>query len=107
MNGSEEGGGDLVRHPSSLPAATTGPTPPSSAVCTRFFGTYAMLLEGDAGVPVLLSTFTSFDSFAGQTQGAVAAAQVLTGADEPGEGVGLANTNLVVLGDRLCLGQRR
>lgn len=74
-----------------------------TVLCTRFIRTYEMLLEGDAGAPVLLSTFTSFDSFAGQTW-AVAAAQVLNGADESGEGVGLPNTNLVILGGRLCPG---
>ncbi|KAK1286518.1 hypothetical protein QJS10_CPB20g01044 [Acorus calamus] len=72
-----------------------------ATLCSRYVRTYKYTLEQEAGHPVLPNVFSGFNGFAGIARGAVTAARVLTGQFDPRGGVGLANTSLAFLGDRL------
>lgn len=70
-------------------------------LCSRFVQTYKYLTERDAGAPMMPNVFAGFHGFAGMARGAVTAARVLTGQMNPIQGIGLANTSLVLFGGRL------
>lgn len=73
----------------------------SPILCSRFVRTYKYGVEREAGEPVMPNAFASFHGLPGLARGAVVAARVATGQMNPLQGIGLANTSLAVVGDRL------
>ncbi|XP_077238936.1 nine-cis-epoxycarotenoid dioxygenase 4 [Tasmannia lanceolata] len=69
--------------------------------CSRYVHTYKFTLEQKAGSPVLPNVFSGFYGLGGIARGALCAARALTGQFNPLQGVGLANTSVVLFGDRL------
>lgn len=92
--------GDGMLHSLLLPAAN-GPDDAVPILCSRFVRTYKYGVEREAGEPVMPNAFASFHGLPGIARGAVVAARVMTGQMNPLQGIGLANTSLAVVGDRL------
>ncbi|KAJ7944000.1 putative 9-cis-epoxycarotenoid dioxygenase [Quillaja saponaria] len=70
--------------------------------CSRYVKTYKYNIEHDAGYPLLPNVFSGFNGLVpSAARGALSAARVFTGQYNPANGIGLANTSLALIGNRL------
>lgn len=73
-----------------------------ATLCSRYVRTYKYNIENQTGSPVIPNVFSGFNGLtAAATRGALSAVRILTGEFNPANGIGLANTSLAFLGDRL------
>ncbi|KAI4314622.1 hypothetical protein L6164_027510 [Bauhinia variegata] len=73
-----------------------------ATLCSRYVKTYKYNIENEAGYPLIPSVFSGFNGLvACAARGSLTAARVLTGQCNPINGIGLANTSLALIGNRL------
>ncbi|XP_068652733.1 probable carotenoid cleavage dioxygenase 4, chloroplastic [Aristolochia californica] len=72
-----------------------------ATLCSRYVRTFKYMAEEKAGCAVYPNVFSAFHGYGGIARGAVAAARALSGQFNPLQGVGLANTSVVLFGNRL------
>lgn len=73
-----------------------------ATLCSRYVQTQKYLSEKKVGRPLLPNVFSGFHGLtASAARGALSAAQMLAGLYNPADGIGLANTSLAVIGNRL------
>lgn len=73
-----------------------------ATICSRYVKTYKYKIEQEAGSPVVPNVFSGFNGLtAAAARGALAAARMVSGQFNPGNGFGLANTSLALLGGKL------
>ncbi|KAL6549782.1 putative carotenoid cleavage dioxygenase 4, chloroplastic [Orobanche minor] len=73
-----------------------------ATLCSRYVETYKYKIECEAGYPVIPNVFSGFNGLtASAARGAITAARVLAGQFNPANGIGLANTSLALIGERL------
>ncbi|CAK7324096.1 unnamed protein product [Dovyalis caffra] len=71
-------------------------------LCSRYVKTYKYTMERDAGAPLLPNVFSGFKGLAPSVARiALFAARILAGQFDPANGIGLANTSVTYLGNRL------
>lgn len=73
-----------------------------ATLCSRYVQTQKYLSEKKVGRPLLPNVFSGFHGLtASAARGALSAAQMLAGLYNPADGIGLANTSLALIGNRL------
>ncbi|CAI0410160.1 unnamed protein product [Linum tenue] len=71
-------------------------------LCSRYVKTYKYLTERAAGATLIPNIFSGFNGFpAAAARSILAAARILAGQFDPGNGIGVANTSLAFFDDRL------
>ncbi|KAF9624284.1 hypothetical protein IFM89_009192 [Coptis chinensis] len=73
-----------------------------ATLCSRYVETYKYKIETETGSPVFPNVFSGFNGLpAMAARGALSAARVLSGQFNLTNGIGLANTSLAFIGDKL------
>lgn len=73
-----------------------------ATLCSRYVKTYKYKIERERGFPVIPNVFSAFNGLsASAARGAVTAARLIAGQFNPANGIGLANTSLALIGNRL------
>lgn len=73
-----------------------------ATLCSRYVKTYKYKIERERGFPVIPNVFSGFNGLsASAARGAVTGARLLAGQFNPSNGIGLANTSLALIGNRL------
>ncbi|XP_047971433.1 probable carotenoid cleavage dioxygenase 4, chloroplastic [Salvia hispanica] len=73
-----------------------------ATLCSRYVKTYKYKIERERGFPVIPNVFSGFNGLsASAARGAVTAARLISGQFNPANGIGLANTSLALIGNRL------
>ncbi|KAI4327889.1 hypothetical protein L6164_020300 [Bauhinia variegata] len=73
-----------------------------ATLCSRYVKTYKYNIENEVGYPLIPNVFSGFNGLVSSAaRGSLTAARVLTGQYNPINGIGLANTSLALIANRL------